>query len=320
MPTWGEILTELKEGAKTRGGSIDFDGVRRKYLQQLHQLTGRSVILYASDWLRGRGSGAATSIVLEDMQGMMEACNALPGDNLDLILHSPGGSAEATASIVKYLRRKYTHIRAFVPLAAMSAATMWALSADEIYMGKHSQLGPIDPQMVTPQGQIPARAVIEQFERAKDECKKDPSVLGAWIPMLQQYGPALLVQCEQAEELARRMVEQWLAEYMFVGEKHGKKKAAKIAKYFANYKVHKSHSLGLDRDEARAQGVNIKNLEDDQALQDAVLSVHHVAMHTFQGPAIKIIENHLGKAFVQQGRLVEAPTPPAAAPPGSAIN
>src|SRR5258706_6904061 len=118
----------------TAGQPVDFDSVRRKYLLNLHQLTGRSVILYTTDWLRGRIPGA-TSIALEDMQGMMEVCKNLPGPNLDLIIHSPGGSAEATASIVKYLRRKYTHIRAFIPLAAMSAATMWALAADEIYMG-----------------------------------------------------------------------------------------------------------------------------------------------------------------------------------------
>lgn len=69
------------------------------------------------------------------MQGMMEVCRGLTGPGLDLIVHSPGGSAEATASMVRYLRQKFTHIRVFVPLAAMSAATMWALSGDEIWMG-----------------------------------------------------------------------------------------------------------------------------------------------------------------------------------------
>lgn len=307
MPSWGEILQELNSN-QTPGRGPDFDGVRRKYLAQLNQLTGRNVILYTTNWLGGRHQDV--SITLEDMQGMMEVCRGLAGPNLDLIIHSPGGSAEATASIVRYLRRKFTHIRVFVPLAAMSAATMWALAADEIFMGKHSQLGPIDPQLVTVQGNIPARAIIDQFERAKSECSKDPSVLGAWMPILQQYGPALLEQCEQAEVLAKFLVKEWLAQYMFSGHRKRKEKAALAARYFASYPKHKSHSLGIDRDQARSQGIDVKNLEEDQNLQDAVLSVHHAAIHTFAGPAAKIIENHLGRAFVKMETMITIPSAP----------
>jgi len=49
---------------------------------------------------------------------MVEVCKDLNGPNLDIILHSPGGSPEATASLVRYLRTKFSHIRVFVPLAA----------------------------------------------------------------------------------------------------------------------------------------------------------------------------------------------------------
>jgi hypothetical protein len=199
MPTWGEILTELNDPAnRLPNGTPDFDGIRRKYLSQLFDLTGRSTIIYYTDWFNKGGSAA--SITLEDMQGMMEVCKDLQGPNLDILLHSPGGSPEAAASIVRYLRTKYFDIRVFVPLAAMSAATMWALAGNRIVMGKHSQLGPIDPQLVAPGWQAPARAILRQFEQAKEECK-DPSLLGAWIPILQQYGPAIIQQCEAAEAL-----------------------------------------------------------------------------------------------------------------------
>lgn len=140
----------------------------------------------------------------------MEVCKDLPGPNLDILLHSPGESPEAVASIVRYLRRKFSDIRVFVPLAAMSAATMWALASNRVVMGKHSQLGPIDPQLVSGIWQAPARAILRQFDQAKEECR-DPALLGAWIPILQQYGPALIQQCEAAEALAKRLVEEWLA-------------------------------------------------------------------------------------------------------------
>ncbi len=300
----------------------DFDSVRRRYLRQLHELTGRPTIIYYSDFLRGPGPG----IDLSDMQGMMECCMGLGAGPLDLILHSPGGSAEATASVVRYLRSKFYDVRVFVPLAAMSAATMWALAGNRVVLGKHSQLGPIDPQLVTPQGLVPARAIIDQFERASEECSKDPTRLGAWMPILQQYGPALLELCANAEALARRLVEDWLRRYMFSGRAEAEELAAKAAGFFADYALHRSHSLGIDRDQARGVGILVEDLERDPRLQDGVLSVHDAALHTLSGPCVKLIENHEGRGVYElaQQTLVQlplqmpvpvSPLPAPAAPP-----
>ncbi len=294
MPTWGEILSELRVGAQGRGGVVDFDGVRRKYLSNLHAASGHDTIIYYSDWLH---TGAETSLTLEDMQGMMEVCRGLNGSELDLIVHSPGGQAEATKSVVSYLRGRYQKIRVFVPLAAMSAATMLALAADEVVMGKHSQLGPIDPQVLIGGSWVPSRAIIEQFDRAKEEIAKDPTSLNAWYPILQQYGPGLIASCESAEELSRKLVAEWLEKFMFRGQADAGLKAKSTADWFGTFGNHLSHSLGITRDEARAHGVNIVNLES--TLQDEVLSVHHATLHTFSGPAVKIIENHLGHTYAK---------------------
>ena len=185
---------------------------------------------------------------------------------MDLIVHSPGGSAEATASIVRYLRKQFSEVRVIVPHAAMSAATMLALSADVIVMGKQSQLGPIDPQLVTPQGPIPARAILDQFERAKKECSEDSSVLGAWIPMLQQYGPALLEQCQNADSLAKRLVKEWLRTYMFAGDKYAARKALKVAKFFGDHHIHQSHELYPEVVDAREEegGVPSRLIKTDR--------------------------------------------------------
>jgi ClpP class serine protease len=55
----------------------------------------------------------------------------------------------------------------------MSAATMLACSANRIVMGKHSFLGPIDPQFIIQtelgRASVPAHAIEEQFELAKRE-------------------------------------------------------------------------------------------------------------------------------------------------------
>jgi hypothetical protein len=139
----------------------------------------------------------------------MGVVHRLTGPDLDLIMHSPGGSAEAAEAFVAHLRSKFDHIRVIVLQLAMSAATMIACAADVIVLGKHSFLGPIDPQLMvgTPLGIriVPAQAILEQFEQAKRECT-DPAKMGAWLPMLGQYGPDLLVQCRDASEMSRRLV------------------------------------------------------------------------------------------------------------------
>ena len=153
MPNWSGILSELNKTAG-EGKPPDFDGVRRRYLAAVQRHTGRSVVLYASGWLQKEAPPGLTSINDEDIQALMEVTWQLRDPNLDLILHSPGGSPEAAEGIVSYLRSRFQHIRVLVPQLAMSAATMISCAANEILMGKHSFLGPIDPQLLvsTPLG------------------------------------------------------------------------------------------------------------------------------------------------------------------------
>lgn len=171
--------------------------------------------------------------------------------SLDLILHSPGGNLSAADACVQYLRSKFDHIRVFVPHAAMSAATMIACAADEVVMGKHSFLGPIDPQFImqTSLGarSIPAQAILDQFEVAKGECT-DPRKLAVWLPMLQQYGPDLLIQCQNVSALSQELVRNWLTAYMFKGQGDGAERAAKLAEWLANHRQFKTHSRYLNRD------------------------------------------------------------------------
>lgn len=324
MSTWGEILKELQNHAEKPAiaGSPaipPFDRVRRKYLNNLHQHTGRNTILYASSWIQPQNiPSELISIGEEDICGFMEATAGLSGDKLDIILHSPGGSAEATEALVNYLRHHFKHIRIIIPLGAMSAATMLACCADEIIMGVQSYIGPIDPQMIirTQFGlqTVPTQAIIDQFKMAQDECSGNPAKLGVWLPIIQQYGPALLVQCEQAIDLSKQLVTEWLEQYMFAGDSKANQKAKTVADNLSQYKEFKSHGRHINRDQAKHHGLEkISNLEDDKKLQNHVLSVFHATIHTFNGTqAVKIVENHLGKAFVKQRQIIiqGPPQPP----------
>ncbi|MDI6639901.1 MAG: hypothetical protein QMD78_03660 [Methanocellales archaeon] len=187
MPTWGEILNELKQ-LEEDGVRPPFDTFRRRYLTSLHNHTDRNTIIYMSQWTSPVNvPPGAISITEEDVQGLMEVIHGLKGSNLDLVVHSPGGSAEAVEAVVLYLRTKFDDIRLIIPQAAMSAATMLACAANSIVMGKHSFIGPIDPQIVVNSQfgpiSVPAQAVLDQFEQARSECQ-DPGRLGSWLPIL----------------------------------------------------------------------------------------------------------------------------------------
>ena len=299
MPIWSEILAELNTTSPP-----DFDGVRRKYLLKLQKHTGRDVILYASGWLQSEAPPALVSIGEEDLHGLMEVTSGLRGLGVDVILHSPGGSPEAAEAIVSYLRARFSHIRVIIPQLAMSAATMIACAADAIVMGKHSFLGPTDPQLplATALGMrlVPAQAILDQFDKAQHECA-DPAKLSAWLPMLSQYGPDLLARCETALEMSRELVQTWLRTYMFGWAKDAEEKAESIANWLADHSNFKSHNRHLSRTDLTEQGLFVQNLEEDARLQDASLSVFHATTHTFTGTsAVKIVENHLGRAFIKQ--------------------
>lgn len=307
MPTWGDILAELQQVQQTTpaGGSA-FDIVRRKYLSELAKHTGRNVIMYAAKWTQPGASPEQIMINAEDMQGFMTVMHGMSGDGLDLVLHSPGGSPEATEALVTYLRSKFSDIRIMIPHAAMSAACMLSCSGNRIVMGKHSFLGPIDPQFImrTEVGvtAVPAHAILEQFELAQEQCK-NPQLLASWLPMLKQFGPALIVQCELAIKLSHSLVSDWLSNYMLAGNPKRKAIAKRIARALANHVKYKSHGRFISRDQAKKLGLVVEDLESDPVLQDKLLSLFHATTHTFSATAaVKLIENHLGKAFIKSQR------------------
>ena len=180
MPNWKDLLDELV----ATGGAQDV--LRRKYLLELTALTGRNVIVYYSGWLE-KGNLMVEGVPGFDVNdsdktGFMSAVHGLDrSKGLDLLLHTPGGEAAATESIVDYLRAMFgTDIRAFVPQLAMSAGTMIALACGEIVMGAHSSLGPIDPQIAG----TPAHGVIEEFHHATQQIKADPANIPVWQPII----------------------------------------------------------------------------------------------------------------------------------------
>ncbi|HOB28431.1 MAG: ATP-dependent Clp protease proteolytic subunit [Dethiobacteria bacterium] len=84
-----------------------------------------------------------------------------PDTPIDLILHTPGGIALAALQIARAINKHQGKVTVYVPHYAMSGGTLIALAADEIVMGEHSMLGPVDPQL----GKYPAPSVINVLKQ-----------------------------------------------------------------------------------------------------------------------------------------------------------
>lgn len=295
MPNWGDVLSEIAN--EHNRASTAFDEIRRKYLRLLSQETGRNVVAYYSGWQQKVGIGG-TEIRDEDRDGFMRALHGLDyTKGLDLILHTPGGSIAATQAIITYLREKFVRdIRVIVPHTAMSGGTIMACAAKTIVMAKHSSIGPIDPQI---RG-VPAAGVLAEFKRAGEEILSNPGKQAIWYPILSQYTPTFIGMCENAIKWSEDFAREQLADNMFHGKDDAADKIDRIIRALTEFGEVKLHERQIGFREARNIGLEIELLEDNPAMQDLVLTVHHCFVHTLSNTAAyKIVENHDGAAFVK---------------------
>ncbi|MGR2781023.1 SDH family Clp fold serine proteinase [Bacillus subtilis] len=297
MPNWNTVLEEIH----SQGSAQDI--TRRNYLRKLSEHTGRNTIIYYSGWLQkpylDNDFAFHQRVNDNDKNGFMATISNLDRTKgLDLILHTPGGDIAATESLVDYLKEMFgNNIRAIVPQLAMSAGTMISCACSEIIMGKHSNIGPIDPQI----GGIPAHGIIEEFNTAAHEIQQDPSRIHVWQPIIAKYSPTLIGNCNKAIEWSQEMVKSWLVDNMLSEYGNPEAVADQIVSYLGSNELTKSHSRHISLNTARSIGLKISALEDDPTLQDLVLSLHHSTIHTLSASnSIKIIENHEGVSYIQQ--------------------
>lgn len=262
----------------------------------------RNVLFYSSAFLqKAQVPSALVQITHEDINGFMSTMYKMDWDKgLTLILHTPGGVTNAAETIGEYLHSKFQYIEVVVPAFAMSAGTMLSLGSNKVIMGRQSQLGPIDPQLPIGGKFVSAKAIVEQFKRAKAEVVGDLKLAHVWAPILQSLGPALLVEAENALDYGQQLVERWLAERMLAGEKNAAKRAKRAAAYFNDAAVHKSHGRRIGRSEARANDVVVEELETDQSLQDLVLTAYHLMTIMYeQSPTTKMMWSGHGQTWLK---------------------
>jgi hypothetical protein len=316
--TWESVKDELNR-TRTKEGNIDFDKVRRAKLSAIMAHSGRPTVLYATDFLnnaKARIAQSGMSITADDVRGLFEVVRGITGEEVDLILHSPGGSPEAAEAIVDVLRTQFKNVRVLVPVMAKSAATMIALAANEILMPTSAELGPIDPQFLLSDGRggqrmTPAQAIIDDVNRARQAVQTTQPDQSVWLVQVQTQPPGLYQQAMNAVNLSKKLVGGWLEQYMFAGEWDAKAKAKAIVEYLGNHNEFLSHGRRVRIGDLAALGAKVLDIAQvDRALWQLLEELWYAVEHTFQGSqAVKIWENSFGVGLFQsmQPVLVQGP-------------
>jgi hypothetical protein len=313
---WNRILQDInllqqkdQQQPPAPGQPSQQDHYRRSKIAAIEKVTGRRLIIYASACTSPAKPVSIDMLMMDpsDKIGFKTVTENIPGPNLDVLLHSPGGYPDAVESLVQQLRGKYDSVRFIVPSYAKSAATMLAMSGDEILMETDAELGPIDPQMRTQTGTSPAAAILEQFQKAQDELRQDATRLPGWMPILSQLGPSLLVDCDHAIELAKILVKDWTKSYMLRGEPDAEAKSARIADYLTDHAKLKSHGRPIKIPDLQPLGVRVSDMRTNPALQVAVNELY-CCLDILLGnsAAFKVFENSAGDALIRQTASFQA--------------
>lgn len=139
----------------------------------------------------------------------------------------------------------------------------------------------------------------------------NPTAAHVWAPVVASLGPALLQEAQNALDYSESMVADWLARWMMAAVADPVAAGKKIAHHFNDASKHKSHGRRIDRDEAAKSGVVVEHLQDNQALQEAVLTSYHVMTVAFEASAIaKMLYSDVGRSWFKNVNVPQAAPQP----------
>ena len=245
-----------------------------RFLETISQLTDAEAVALVGPIIRG-------------LDGVLRnALESIPDRDkhrsIAVILDTPGGIVEVVQRMVTVTRVNYDDVTVIVPDRAMSAGTIFALSADRIMMDYFSCLGPIDPQIERGDDLVPGLAYLNQFERLNEK-SKNGALTTAEYALLNKLDLAELYRFEQARELSIELIIEWLSQYKFkdwevtetqkreVTDELKRNRAKEIAELLNDAERWHSHGRPINMDVLQNEvGLKISNIAEQTDLYDEV--------------------------------------------------
>lgn len=234
---------------------------------------------------------ATAEMEIRDGRALATLLQAMaPQEEVAFIIQSFGGSPDAAHHLSSLLREYTQHLHVYVPTFAYSAATLFAISADTLWMGPTSELSPIDPQVPIdprllfpmapmadpkewglPPGDpvhIPAHVIRDFLELAgviepTGDAASRPRLHEKRLDaLLKPLNPWILGWYERADKVSRVYGREGLVNHLLLGidETERERRADLILDSLLDY--YASHGASIFRTQARRIGLPIQDLPD----------------------------------------------------------
>lgn len=233
--------------------------IRQLLICDIEDTTSRELVVYFSR--------LDQTISPTDSDDLSEVIEGVESEHIDLFIHTPGGLVDAVEKFVVVLKQRTKSYRVIVPSWAKSGGTLIALASEKILLGVNSELGPVDPQMMTNFGPVPAEFISDDQTQP---------------PLLRQIAKTNI---DRAKELAERYLEH--------GMLKGKTKEEikdQVVDKISSATGYGSHGAVIDYSEAKSLRLAVEWLEPSSELWRRVWLLY--CLYDFD---VKM--NDLGKIF-----------------------
>ncbi len=191
---WQQVLCEQNQSHETR----------KSLFIEAERLLGRPVVSYFTSFRYAVSIEDSDADMLQTVLQEMDLSKGLA-----LIISSPGGSALAAERIIT-ICRSYSITGgywAIVPGKAKSAATMVCFGSDKIFMSPTSELGPVDPQIVTIEDDKPkwfsSYNLVKSYESLFNRATRAKGNLEPYLQQLQNYDEREIQEYKTGIELSK---------------------------------------------------------------------------------------------------------------------
>jgi ClpP class serine protease len=210
---------------------------RQRIIEEIEKERGTKVITMIHKKELWTEPGKDPEIGIEDTETILQQMRKVPPETpVDFIIHTPGGYALAAQMMAMAIKFHPSKVTAMVPFYAMSGGSLMTLAAGEIRMEKYSVLGPVDPQIPTPDGMYPAGSIATLVKTKPIQNITDRMVI---------MSDAANLEIENAKAFVI-----WLLQ-----DKMDKEQAERVADFLA--RGYMSHATPITLDVARALGLNV---------------------------------------------------------------
>lgn len=213
------------------------------------------------------------------------------GDNLDILVHSPGGDLTACYQTARLFARYTNAWEALVPRFAASGATLVCLGSSKIVLSGVARLGPMDPQVISKRAgkffAVERQSPLEAFRAVRYLQEVSLEALNSYmVYLLRKQGIAPQPALEAASQMAIQLV-QPISEKIdpydigafaldsdlatnycrrVCDPAEGDKKTQRTVEYRSLVERYPAHEFVIDLSEADTLGLNVE--EAPEALDD----------------------------------------------------